>query len=134
MSRKLVLTAATFVMLSASLVACGDDTPAVCGSAEQLQSSVDELKDIDVTETNGLDEFKSQVETIDGDLDQLANDVQSEFSSQVDAVATTFVALEASVQAAIADPSADTLAAAVTALSAFSTDVQALIGDVQSTC
>ena len=134
MSRKLVLTAATFVMLSASLVACGDDTPAVCGSAEQLQSSVDKLKDIDVTETNGLDEFKSQVETIDGDLDQLTNDAKSEFSSQVDAVTTTFVALEASVQAAMADPSADTLAAAVTALSAFSTDVQALIGDVESTC
>ena len=134
MSRKLVLTAATFVMLSASLVACGDDTPAVCGSAEQLQSSVDELKDIDVTETNGLDEFKSQVETIDGDLDQLTNDAKSEFSSQVDAVATTFEALEASVQAATADPSADTLAAAVTALSAFSTDVQALISDVESTC
>ena len=134
MSRKLVLTAATFVMLSASLVACGDDTPAVCGSAEQLQSSVDELKDIDVTETNGLDEFKSQVETIDGDLDQLTNDAKSEFSSQVDAVTTTFVALEASVQAAMADPSADTLAAAVTALSAFSTDVQALISDVESTC
>ena len=134
MSRKLVLTAATFVMLSASLVACGDDTPAVCGSADQLQSSVDKVKDIDVTETNGLDELKSQLETIDGDLDQLTNDAKSEFSSQVDAVATTFEALMASVQAATTDPSADTLAAAVTAWSAFSTNVQTLISDVESTC
>jgi hypothetical protein len=134
MRRKLVMTAATFVMLSASLVACGEDTPAVCSSAEQLQSSVDKLKDIDVTETNGLDEFKSQLETIGGDLDQLTNDARSEFSSQVDAVTTTYVALETSVQAATADPSADTLAAAATALSAFSTDVQALISDVESTC
>ena len=134
MSRKLVLTAATFVMLSAALVACGDDTPAVCGSAEQLQSSVAKLKDIDVTETNGLDEFKSQLETIDGDLDQLTNDAKSEFSSQVDAVTTTFEALKASVQTATADPSADTVGAAVTALSAFSTNVKALISDVESTC
>jgi hypothetical protein len=45
MGRKLVLTAATFVMLSASLVAGGEDTPAVCGSAEQFESSFENLKD-----------------------------------------------------------------------------------------
>ena len=134
MRRKLALTAATVVMLSASLVACGDDTPAVCGSANQLKSSVEEVKDIDVTETNGIDELKSQLETIDGDLDQLTNDAKQEFSSQVDAVTTTFEALKASVQAATADPSADTLAAAATAWSAFSTSVKTLISDVQSTC
>ncbi len=134
MSRRLVLTAASLVMLSTTLVACGDDTPAVCGSAEQLRSSFDELKDIDVTETNGLDEFKSQLETIDGDLDQLTNDAKAEFSTQVDAVTTTFEALGASVQTATADPSADTVGAAITAMSEFSTDVQALISDVESTC
>jgi len=134
MRRKFVLTAATSVMLSASLVACGDDTPAVCASADQLQSSFDELKDIDVMEDNGLDEFKSQLETVDGDLDQLTNDAKTEFSTQVEAVATTWEALGTSVQAATADPSADTLAAASTALSAFSTEVQALISDVKSTC
>ena len=134
MRLKLVLTAASFVMSSAALVACGEDTPAVCGSADQLQSSFDELKDIDVTEDNGLDEFKSQLETVDGDLDQLTNDAESEFSSQVEAVATTWEALGASAEAATADPSADTLAAANTALSAFSTEVQALISDVKSTC
>ena len=134
MRRKLVLSAAISVMLSASLVACGDDTPAVCGSADQLQSSVDKLKDIDVTETNGLDEFKSQWETIDGDLDQLTNNARSEFPFQINAVTKTFEALEASLQAASADPSAATLAGAATAFSAFSTDVQALMSDVESTC
>jgi TolA-binding protein len=134
MTRKLALAAATVVMLSASLVACGDDTPAVCGSANQLKSSVEEVKDIDVTDTNGIDELKSQLETIDGDLDQLTNDAKSEFSSQVDSVTTTFEALKVSVQAATSDPSADTLAAAATAWSAFSTSVKTLISDVQSTC
>ena len=134
MRLKLVLTAASFVMSSAALVACGEDTPAVCGSADQLQSSFEELKDIDVMQDNGLDEFKSQLETVDGDLDQLTNDAKSEFSSQVEAVATTWEALGASAEAATADPSADTLAAASTALSAFTTDVQALISDVKSTC
>ena len=134
MRLKLVLTAASFVMSSAALVACGENTPAVCGSADQLQSSFDEPKDIDVVPAGGLDEFKSQLETVDGDLDQLTNDAKSEFSSQVEAVATTWEALGASAEAATADPSADTLAAASTALSAFTTDVQALISDVKSTC
>ena len=134
MRHRLVMAAAGFLMSSAALVACGEDTPAVCGSAEQLQSSFDDLKDIDVTETNGLDEFKSQLETVDGDLDQLTNDAKSEFSSQVDAVIASFEALGASVQAATADPSVDTLAVASTALSEFSTEVQALISDVEATC
>jgi len=134
MRRKLALSAATVAMLSAALVACGDDTPAVCASADQLKSSVDKVKDIDVTETNGIDELTSQLETIDGDLDQLVNDAKSEFSSQVDTVTTTFEALKFSVQAATADPSAETLAAAATAWSAFSAGVKTLISDVQSTC
>ena len=134
MRLRLVMTAAGFVMSSAALVACGEDTPAVCGSAEQLQSSFDDLKDIDITEENGPEEFKSQVETVDGDLDQLTNDAKEEFSSQVDTVIATFEALKTSAQAATADPSADTLAAATTAMSAFTTEVQALIKDVESTC
>ena len=134
MRLRLVMTAAGFVMSSAALVACGEDTPAVCGSAEQLQSSFDDLKDIDITEANGPEEFKSQVETVDGDLDQLTNDAKAEFSSQVDTVIATFEALKTSAQAATADPSADTLAAATTAMSAFTTEVQALIKDVESTC
>ena len=134
MRLRLVMAAAGFLMSSAALVACGEDTPAVCGSADQLQSSFDDLKDIDVTETNGLDEFKSELETIDGNLDQLTNDAKSEFSSQVDAVTSSFEALGASVQAATADPTADTLAVAKTAMSEFSTSVRALISDVKETC
>ena len=134
MRLRLVMTAVGFVMSSAALVACGEDTPAVCGSAEQLQSSFDDLKDIDITEENGPEEFKSQVETVDGDLDQLTNDAKAEFSSQVDTVIATFEGLKTSAQAATADPSADTLAAATTAMSAFTTEVQALIKDVESTC
>jgi peptidoglycan hydrolase CwlO-like protein len=134
MRLRLVMAAAGFLMSSTALVACGEDTPAVCGSADQLEASFDELKDIDVTEENGLDEFKSQLETVDGDLDQLTNDAKTEFSTQVEAVATTWEALGTSAQAATADPSADTLAAASTALSAFGTEVQALISDVKSTC
>ena len=106
MRLRLVMTAVGFVMSSAALVACGEDTPAVCGSAEQLQSSFDDLKDIDITEENGPEEFKSQVETVDGDLDQLTNDAKAEFSSQVDTVIATFEALKTSAQAATDDPSA----------------------------
>ena len=57
MRRKLALTAATVVMLSVSLVACGEDTPAVCASADQLKSAIEKVKDIDVTETNGIDQL-----------------------------------------------------------------------------
>ena len=120
-------------MSSAALVACGEDTPAVCGSAEQLQSSFDDLKDIDITETNGLEEFKSQLETVDGDLDQLTNDAKSEFSSQVDRSSRPSKRWRPAPR-----PPRRSLGRhpgrGHHRMSEFSTEVRALIRDVESTC
>ena len=133
MRHTLVLAAASIVM-SAALVACGGDTPAVCESADQVESSLADLKDIDVTEENGLDEFKSELETVDGNLAQFTSDAKSEFAPQVDAVEASFEALKTSVGGSTDDITPDTLAASKTALDAFSTALQTLISDVKATC
>jgi ABC-type oligopeptide transport system substrate-binding subunit len=134
MRPKLALAAATFVMLCASLAACSEDKPAVCDSVDSLKSSVDDLKDIDVTESGALSELQNGLADIDGELAQVKSDAESKFSSQIDAISTAYDALKTAVQAAVADPSAASLAAAGSAWTGFSTDVKALIDDVQSTC
>ena len=133
MKPPITLTMAALV-LSASLVGCGEDKPAVCGSVDNLKTSVNDLKDIDVTSSSAVSDLESGLTTIRADLDDVKTDAKSEFSPQIEAVDTSYAAVKTSVDAAKADPSATTLAAAGTAVSAFGTDVETLISDIQSTC
>ena len=131
--RSVALTIATLI-LGASLVACGGDKPAVCDSVDNLKSSVDDVKDIDVTSSGAVSDLQSGLTSIDSDLATVKADAKAEFSSQIQAVQQSFAALKTSVDAAKAAPTAATLSAAGAALSAFDTGVETLISDIQSTC
>ena len=106
------------LVLGAALVGCGSDEPAVCGSVDTLETSVDDLKNVDVT-ANGLTALQSQLTTIKGDLAEVKDDATSEFSAQITAVETSYTALKDSADAAKADTSATSLAAVVSAVSAL---------------
>ena len=121
------------LMLGASLVGCGSDQPAVCGAVDTLQTSVDNLKDVNVT-SNGLSALESQLTTIKGDVADVKADAKTEFSGQITAVDTTYAALKSSADAAKSDPSLTTLAAVGAAVTAFAADVKTLVDDVKSTC
>ena len=121
------------LVLGAALVSCGGDQPAVCGSANSLETSIQDLKDVDV-KADGLSAVQSQLTTIKGDLADLKKDAESEFSAQIKAVDTSYSALKASAATATSDPSATNLAAVATAVSALVSEVKTLVNDVESTC
>ena len=121
------------LLFGASLVACGGDQPAVCSSSDTLESSIEDLKDIDV-KADGLSALQTQLATIKGDLADVKDDATSEFSAQIDAVDTSYAALKASADTAKSDPSVTSLAAVATAVSALVSDAKTLASDVQSTC
>ena len=79
-------------------------------------------------------EVERELHAIESDLAQVKADAKSEFSSQIDAVESSYASLRTSVEAAKTEPSPDTLRAAGNALSTFNTDVGSLISDIQSTC
>ena len=143
-----VACAVVALLLGASLVGCGggggnaggggggggSDTPAVCASVDTLKTSVDKLKDVDVTSSSGVSDLKSGLAGIQTDLGDVKTDAKSEFSPQIDAAEKSYEALKTSVTAAADDRSAATLAAAGSALAAFRTDLNKLVSDVESTC
>jgi hypothetical protein len=131
--RSVALTIATLI-LGASLAACGEDKPAVCGSVDDLKSSVDSVKDIDVGSSSAVSDLQSGVTSIESDLAAVKADAKSEFSSEIQAVEQSLAALKTSVNAAKADPTAATLSSAGAALSAFGTGAETLVSDIQSTC
>ena len=126
--------AVTTLILALPLAACSEDKPAVCGSVDDLKASVDDVKEIDVTASDDLTDLQSALTAVENDFADVKADAKSEFAAPVDAVQSSLTALKTSVQQAQSAPAADTLAAAASALSAFGTEVQTLIDDVQSTC
>ena len=133
-----VAFAVVALLLGASLVGCGgdggSDAPAVCGSVDTLKTSVQQLKDIDVTSSSAVSDLESGLTDIQTDLRDVKTDAKSEFSSQIAAVEKAYEALKTSVEAAKADTSAATLAAAGSAVSSFRTHMDKLVSDIEGTC
>jgi hypothetical protein len=132
--RLTIAPAVVALLLGAALVGCGADKPAVCSSVDNLKTSVDNVKNIDVTKSGAVSDLQSGLTTIRGDLADVKTDAKSQFSSQIDEVDTALATLNTKVDAAKAAPSATTLAAVGDALSSFNTALQTLISDVNSTC
>jgi hypothetical protein len=126
--------AAVTLVLGLLVSGCGADDPAVCGSVNDLKSSYDSLKDIDVTSSGALSELQTGLTTLKGDFDQVKSDAKSEFASGIDAVESAYDAVKTAVSAATDDPTAATIGAAATALSSLATAVQGLVTDIQATC
>ncbi|SDK27252.1 hypothetical protein SAMN05428985_103339 [Nocardioides sp. YR527] len=131
---KLIPVAVLTLALATPLTGCGEDRAAVCSSVDDLQTSVDEVRDIDVSSSGALADLESGLEAIGADLSDVKSDAKAEFSSQIDDVQASYDALVASLDAAKESASAATLSAAATALSTFGDDVRTLITDVQETC
>jgi hypothetical protein len=126
--------ALTTLILALPLAACSEDEPAVCGSVDDLRASVDDVREVDVTGSDDLTDLQSALTAVESDFAEVKTDARSEFNAPVDAVETSLTALKTSVEQAQSAPAADTLAAAASDLSAFGSEVQTLIDDVQSTC
>ena len=130
----LIPTIAATVAISASLAACSEDPPAVCGAVDSLKASVADVKAIDVASSTGLSDLQSGLAAVGDDLAQVKSDAAAEFGSQVDGVEASYAEVTSSVESARTSPSADAVTAAGDALSTFGTDVDALVTDVQTTC
>jgi hypothetical protein len=132
--RSSLATTAAALAVTASLVSCGADTPAVCGSVSDLKTSVDNVTQIDVTSSSALSDLKSGLSAVQSDLAAVKSDATSKFGSQLDAVESSYDALRTSIASVQSGALAATLAEAGAALSTFGTDVKTLISDIQSTC
>jgi len=128
----IVAVAATIVLIPA-VVACSDDPPAVCGSVDDLSSSVDSLSNIDFSSTTPSD-VQSAMTNIKNNLDTVKSDAKSEFATEVEPVESAFTTLQSSFDKASKNPTGGSVAEASTALSDFSTALKTLTNDVESTC
>lgn len=123
------------LLLASTLAGCGGkNSPAVCGSIDDLKTTIASVKDIDFTSSGALDQVKAKMSAIGDDLTKVKSDAGSGFSTQINDVQTSLDALQADVSSVVASPSAAALASVGTALSTFATSVKELVTEVQATC
>ncbi|BFU43239.1 hypothetical protein [Krasilnikovia sp. MM14-A1004] len=127
----LVSASAALVLLGAG--ACGTDSPAVCDSLDQVQNSIDHVKDTNVSE-NGLTQLKTNLQALQTELQRLKTDAKSQFTAQLTAVQTAADQLKASVASAKTTPSAATLGNVRTAVAGLGTSLQQLGDSMAGTC
>jgi hypothetical protein len=132
-SARLGSTLLAVVLAAGGLAACGGDQPAVCDDFDALQSSIDNLKDIQVSE-NGMTALSPALTQIKKDLQQLVADAEAEFGDEAGEVKTAVASLQSSVTAAKSDPTATALSAVGTAVGGVQSSLVALRDAVSGTC
>jgi hypothetical protein len=126
--------AVTTLLLALPLTACGQDDPAVCGSADDLRASVDDVKKVDLTASDALADLQSALTAVEDDFADLKADAKSEFSASVDAVESSLTAVKTSLEDVQTTPSKQSVSAAGSALTTLGSKVETLLDDVKSTC
>jgi hypothetical protein len=130
---RLVSTLLAAVVAFSGLVACGGDQPAVCDDLDAVQASVDNLKDIQVSE-NGLTALSPALSQVKQDLQQLVMDAKAEFGDEASKVQTAVTALQGSVATAKSERTASSLTDVGTAVGVVRSSLTALQDAVSGTC
>ena len=132
--------------LAVALSACSSDdtstaasstaastTAAVCASAATFRSSLSSLADVQVVQ-EGTDSVQAAWTQVQGDWGEFADDARDGYSDDVDAVQAEADTAGSAIDAAVSQPSAQTLASAGAAVTAFVQKAGALVDKVRSTC
>jgi hypothetical protein len=122
------------IVVALSAVSCGSsDKPAVCGKRDAVQSSVDQLLNVNPV-SDGLDAVRSSLSDLQQKVKDLASAAGDQYQPQVQALQAS----TAQVATDVKDLSGSNRGAAITALpghvSAVQTDWNALTNAVSSAC
>ncbi|HEX5770665.1 MAG TPA: hypothetical protein VFY11_06830 [Nocardioidaceae bacterium] len=123
----------TVALTCALLTSCGgEEQSAVCDDVDALRTSLTSLQAFNITDTNVLADLRVVLDQIRTEVDQLSADASEEYSTEIDAVKASTDDLEASAEAAVADPTQAALKTLADDVRTFSTsfkDLRAAVGD-----
>jgi hypothetical protein len=113
-SHRWLLLPAAVLVLSVLLTGCGGSTPAYCGAASGLKTSVQNLDKVDVRK-NGLGSMKTALDNVSSNANAFISEAKSAFSSQTAALRSSLSDLNAAIKSAVQQPSVAALDAVTAA-------------------
>jgi SpoVK/Ycf46/Vps4 family AAA+-type ATPase len=111
--RRLTLIALAAAALLAA-AGCGGEDSAACGDLENVQSSIQDVRDIELDE-GAVEELQQTAADIEADLQSAQENADAELRDELDALRTAVQALEAEAEAAAAAGLSSESAQALTA-------------------
>ncbi|MGK5113951.1 MULTISPECIES: hypothetical protein [unclassified Geodermatophilus] len=138
------VAAVATVVVGVGLTACSSDsesgtsaatatTPSVCDSADDLRTSLAQLRDVQVVQ-EGTGALEEAWATVQDAWDQFADAARTEYSDDVDRVQASADGVQDALDEAQDTPSAATLSTAATATGLFLQDADALVDETEATC
>ena len=122
--RRLTLIALAAAALLAA-AGCGGEESAACGDLENVQSSIQDVGDIELDE-GAVEELQQTAADIEADLQSAQENADAELGDELDALRTAVQALEAEAEAAAtAGLSGESVQALTAAISDVRTSFQA---------
>lgn len=125
--------AALPLLVALTLVGCGQNKPPICSDVKALQTSVDNLKKVDVR-ASGLPALSNQAQHVRDDVSRVIKDARSEYQPQIDGMKSAVARLSSSISTAKADPTAATLSAVRSSVRDVGTAFTNLQQAVSGTC
>jgi hypothetical protein len=120
--------------VAVALAGCGGSgKPAYCADRDALQSSLTELKNVNVG-AEGIEEVKAKLTKVESDAQALVASARKEFGPQASALESSVSKLKTSAQSAAAAPSAQSFAAVAGAASGVASTFGELSSAVSSKC
>ena len=114
----IVLRRLTLIALAAATLlaaaGCGGEDSAACGDLENVQSSIQDVRDIELDE-GAVEELQQTAADIEADLQSAQENADAELGDELDALRTAVQALEAEAEAAAAAGLSSESAQALTA-------------------
>ena len=102
------------VLAAAALVAAGcggDDEPAYCSNVGDLQQSVDDLKNVQLTESGSLSSLQTAIQEVQSDADAAVSSAKADFPNETSALKSSVSSLSTTIEALPSSPTAQQLAA-----------------------
>ena len=113
LSRVAAVTTASLLAAVAvvALAACGSSSkPQYCADRSTLQQSVKDLSNINVLQSGGVNQVKSQLSKIESNASALTSSAKSDFPSESNAIDSSVSTLKSAVDGLSSSPSAQQLA------------------------
>ena len=126
-----------FVLAIAALVAAGcggDDEPAYCEDVADLQVSVDDVKNVELSESGALSTLQGELPQVRSDANAVVSSAKQDFPSQTSALKSSVSTLSTTIEQLPASPTAQQLAPLVQEISSVVTAAQALDSATSSAC
>lgn len=132
-------TCAMVLAAAVALGACGSDDsqaskPQYCADRAKLEQSIKDLGSVNVAQSGGLQQLKSQLSTVETNARSLATSAKSDFPTESSAISASVTTLKDAVDQLPSSPSPSQVVLIGTSTKAVVTSVQAFEKATDSKC